>query len=97
MLMPGEDSGFTSLLRCPVSGRALRRLEGEPWRALAGAEAGSAEAGLVCEDGSAAYPVRGGMPVLLKEERLNLEGQRAEEARSLLRRISSGNSGGEGQ
>lgn len=80
-----------------MSGLALRRLEGEPWRALAGAEAGSAEAGLVCEDGSAAYPVRGGIPVLLKEERLELEGQRAEGARSLLRVVSSGNSGGGGE
>lgn len=75
------DKKLADLLRCPVTGQALRvveksRLEEINQAAAAGSLAhpdgrpaeGRLEAALVTADGARVYPVRDGIPVMLEEE-----------------------------
>ena len=67
---------FVSALRCPLSGQ---RLEEFPPGSLAALGFGGLRAEgwsgvLLTEDRRAAYPVRGGIPVLLGEERVTVAG-----------------------
>jgi len=55
---------LAALLRCPVTGQQLHLAGPEEFRKLS---VHDADGFLVREDGSAAYPVRGGIPALLPE------------------------------
>jgi uncharacterized protein YbaR (Trm112 family) len=59
MNAPDLDPELIALLRCPVSGQPLHLLPADP--------AGGAERWLLREDGRLAYPVRGGIAVLLPD------------------------------
>ena len=58
---------LSSLLRCPVTGQQLHIATPEELRALARSPLNDADGFLVREDGTAAYPVKGGIPALLAE------------------------------
>ncbi len=60
--MPDSLSQLASLLRCPVAGQQLHIAKPEEVRALSKHDA---DGFLVREDGTIAYPVRGGIPALL--------------------------------
>lgn len=70
--MPFLDSRFVGLLRCPVSQSRLREASLEELAALGLVveRGGGWDAGLLRADGGGAYPLRKGIPVLLKEELL---------------------------
>jgi uncharacterized protein YbaR (Trm112 family) len=92
MLMTAISTEWVAQLRCPRSGSRLFAVGGREWVQWVGAsrgsgsEAGETEmAGLVCADGSGVYPVRGGIPVLLEEEWVELTGRGREEAGRWLR------------
>lgn len=57
-----------AMLVCPVSGRPLRVVGAEELREWTAAE--PFEGALVTDDGARAYPVRGGIPVLVEKEGL---------------------------
>jgi len=60
---------LSTLLRCPVTGQQLHLATAEEFRLLASHDA---DGFLVREDGTAAYPVRGGIPALLPESLIPL-------------------------
>lgn len=64
-----EIAGLTDLLRCPVTGQRLHLANPEEFRALASHDA---DGFLVREDGTAAYPVKNGIPTLLEEAAIGL-------------------------
>jgi uncharacterized protein YbaR (Trm112 family) len=79
------DAGFLAILVCPLTHQPLRELSAEGLAALneriardeviasAGHKVGGPlDAALVTADGATAYPVRGGIPVLLLEEAIPL-------------------------
>jgi uncharacterized protein YbaR (Trm112 family) len=77
--MPLLDSQFVGLLRCPESRSPLREISLEQLGTL-GLSAGqcaSWDAGLLRGDGCGVYPLRGGIPVLLVEELVRLDGTEA--------------------
>ena len=86
---------FIAQLRCPQSGARLWPLGASQWSELVGSMKSpnglsaespeKAPAGLVCQDGSAVYPVRDGIPILLSEERIELSETAQESARRWLR------------
>ena len=53
------------LLRCPVSGQPLREATADELEAFAGE---FPDGGWITEDGSRAYPVREGFPILVAAE-----------------------------
>jgi len=55
---------LTALLRCPITGQQLHIATPKELHQLSGQDA---DGFLVREDGTAAYPVRGGIPSLLPE------------------------------
>jgi uncharacterized protein YbaR (Trm112 family) len=55
---------LSSLLRCPVTGQQLHIATPEELRVLLSHDA---DGFLVREDGTAAYPVKGGIPSLISE------------------------------
>ena len=57
-------SELTELLRCPVTGQQLHIATPKELQQLSGHDA---DGFLVREDGTAAYPVKNGIPALLKE------------------------------
>ena len=61
---------FIGTLRCPASGQTLAFLPGQsPFlAALPPGETAGWSGVLLCADGLAFYPVRGGVPVLLADE-----------------------------
>ena len=63
--MPDSLSQLASLLRCPVTGQQLHIAMPEEFRAITKNAASDADGFLVREDGTIAYPVRGGIPALL--------------------------------
>ncbi len=62
--IPQELAGLTDLLRCPVTGQQLHIAIQKELHQLSVHDADNF---LVREDGTAAYPVRGGIPSLLPE------------------------------
>jgi uncharacterized protein YbaR (Trm112 family) len=81
------DRKFLELLRCPVTRQPVAVLPKDRLRALNAAAAagtlhyadgravtGSIDAALVTEDGTRAYAVRDGIPVMLAEECIDLGG-----------------------
>ena len=83
------DKELLEILCCPKTRQGLRELDGQELSDLNAAIARGAvkdeqgraikrgvEAALVCQDGVRAYPVRDGIPVLLSEEALVLDGIR---------------------
>ena len=67
--IPEELASLSDLLRCPHTGQKLRIASPVEVRALAGYDA---DGFLVREDGTAAYPVCGGIPSLLPESLITL-------------------------
>jgi len=57
-----------ALLRCPLTLQVLRVADG----ALLARLPAGLEGALVREDGAVAYPIRGGIPLLLPEEAISL-------------------------
>jgi uncharacterized protein YbaR (Trm112 family) len=78
--MPLLDSQFVGLLRCPESRSPLREISLEQLGTL-GLSSGRCagwDAGLLRGDGRGVYPLRGGIPVLLVEELVRLDGTEAD-------------------
>ncbi len=61
---------LASLLRCPVTGQRLHLANPEEFRALSSHDA---DGFLVREDGTAAFPVKSGIPSLLPGSLLRLD------------------------
>jgi uncharacterized protein YbaR (Trm112 family) len=66
---PMISPDLLAILRCPLTLQPLRIAPPE----LLARMAGGLEAALIREDGTMAYPVRGGIPVLLPEEAIPLD------------------------
>ena len=60
-------SELSALLRCPVTGQQLHLATPEEFRAIPHHASHGADGFLVREDGTAAYPVKNGIPSLLPE------------------------------
>ena len=60
-------SELSALLRCPVTAQQLHIATPEELRALSRNAGDDADGFLVREDGTAAYPVKNGIPTLLPE------------------------------
>jgi uncharacterized protein YbaR (Trm112 family) len=60
-------SELSALLRCPVTGQQLHLATPEEFRAIPHHASHEADGFLVREDGTAAYPVKNGIPSLLPE------------------------------
>jgi uncharacterized protein YbaR (Trm112 family) len=60
-------SELSALLRCPVTGQQLHIATPEELRAIFPDDGKDADGFLVREDGTAAYPVKNGIPSLLEE------------------------------
>ncbi len=67
---------FVAALRCPLSAQRLEALPADSLKALgfAGLRTEGWSGALLTEDRRALYPVRGGIPVLLGEERITVTG-----------------------
>ncbi|MEY2599200.1 MAG: hypothetical protein RLZZ142_1459 [Verrucomicrobiota bacterium] len=85
----GPERRWLEMLRCPVTGGRLRRMdvgewtkwgEGKDW-----ADGVGVEWVVVSADGSGAYPVRGGIPILLEEERRGVVEEKREALVAALR------------
>lgn len=79
ILMKVESLDLASVLRCPCTGEELRWVDAQMW---AGVEWGGRfegwDGGLLRKSGAGMYPVRGGIPVLLEEEFVEIpDGDRA--------------------
>lgn len=61
---------LAKLLRCPMTGQQLHLASPEEFRLLAHHDA---DGFLVREDGTAAYPVKGGIPALLSESAISMD------------------------
>lgn len=68
---------FVNLLRCPLTRLPLKAVavDGFEEAGLAGKDTSGWSSALVRSDLRAVYPVRGGIPVLLAEELLPLDGE----------------------
>ena len=74
--MPGIQQTIgelSALLRCPVTAQQLHIATPGELRALSKSAADDVDGFLVREDGTAAYPVKGGIPSLLAESRIPLQ------------------------
>jgi uncharacterized protein YbaR (Trm112 family) len=65
-------SELSALLRCPVTGQQLHLATPEEFRAIPHHASHEADGFLVREDGTAAYPVKNGIPTLLEEATIGL-------------------------
>jgi len=63
---------LSSLLRCPVTGQQLHIATPDELRVLSKSPVNDADGFLVREDGTAVYPVKGGIPALLPESAIPL-------------------------
>lgn len=70
MEKPGNP--LVALLRCPESGQTLHQASAEEIAALASKGHAFPEGALVRKDGGRAFPIRGGFPVMLLEESVDL-------------------------
>ena len=74
--MPGIQQAIgelSSLLRCPVTGQQLHIAAPEELSALSKKAGSDVDGFLVREDGTAAYPVKGGIPALLAESMIPMD------------------------
>ena len=74
--MPGildEIRELTDLLRCPMTGQRLHIATPEEVRSIPSDSGKDGDGFLVREDRSVAYPVRGGIPSLLRESMIPLD------------------------
>ena len=62
-----------SRLRCPETRQTLSLADDATLEKIRASSNGEIEAALIREDGRRAYPVRGGFPILLLDEAIELE------------------------
>jgi uncharacterized protein YbaR (Trm112 family) len=67
------------LLRCPATGQPLRPATGQELEIASAYSAEPLIAGLVTVDGALLYPVRTGIPILLKAEAVQISGHTVQE------------------